>query len=359
MSGKFNDFDSSKIGQTFKRTKFNSVKADQSNIFRVLPPFGKLGPQNKIAQYWAVHYGFAYSKRNNKSIPITCSKVTKYENNKPVVTQRCPLCDKVEAMENAIKALAINADNQAAALTLAEKLKSMNLDKKYYLNVLTRENTVEVLKVGIKHFKALESELKRLRDELGRNAAGITGGLFLDFRKSGKGRDTVFTVTPFTMVQRDPNTGELTSKYMSSDLTTDTLTTIERDAKELTDLFRAFSVEDLTLISKGDEATIQRLFSAPVQDEAEDESGDEGTAESVSQSAAIDNAMDEALANTLKKNAAPTAAVLTSNPPQAPVMAAQVNTPVQATTTTVSAGFDAHKKPLTVDEIIAQFQKGG
>jgi hypothetical protein len=347
----FKDFDPDKVGQKFIKTKINYVKPEQSNVYRVLPPFGSLAEQNKIAQYWVVHYGFAKSK-SGKNIPVPCGQASKFENGKKVITQACSMCDKMKAMENAVEALraANSPGHQAALLALETKLKDLSTDKKYYMNVMTREKTVEVLKIGHKQWLALEAARKRLKDEFGYNAFGITNGLFLDFRKAGKNRDTTFSVDPATITTRDSQTGTPKMEYITSNLTADDLGRIEKDAKDLTMLFRTFSLEDIALIAKGDESTIQRLFSNPVND-VEDSPEDDDSA--------IDAATTEALKMagiTTGLTATATTASTTTTTQSTTVSAP--TTPAAATTQAPTTPVPPQSRLLTSQEIIDSFLKG-
>lgn len=352
MSNQFGDFDPNKTGQKFTKTKTRWVVADQSNVYRVLPPFGTLRESNKYAQYWTVHWGFVKSK-SGKSIPVACGEETKWENGKKTITKNCPLCDKIKALNNALTAIKNqnNPANQPTILALESKLKSLSTDKKFYMNVLNLEGAVEVLGIGYKQFKELEAKAKILRDTRNFNVAGITNSLFLDFRKSGKGRDTVFPIEPAMISVRDPATGELSEKYRTSNLTPDDLARISAEAKELTTLFRTFTNEDLALIAQGDEGTIKRLFSNPVQDEVDAEEED-SQADQDALNAAAAAALQTAVANS---NAAAKSVSAPSTPVQTAAPAATVTPAATKTVDPIVAAQAAMQQPLTTDQILANF----
>lgn len=360
--GSFGDFDPDKIGQKWAKLQIKYVEKDKSNVYRVLPPFGSLREANKIGQYWTVHYGFVKSKKG-KSIPVACGKETRFENGKQVVVRGCPLCDKISAIENALKTLESqnNPANETNILTLKAKLETLQTDKKFYLNALSLEGSVVVLKISYKHMKSLEAEIKRLRKDAGFNAAGVTGGLYLDFQKSGNSFDTTFTVIPSMITTRDPSTGQHNMQYRTSDLSASDMEKISKDAKDLTTLFRTFSAEDLALIAKGDESTITRLFSNPVN-EVEEEVADD---ESEELNAATADALKAAV--NAPVNTATVQPVVVQQTVQTPVQPPLVTVQQQAPTPTVQtpvvnpllAAQATLNQPLTTDQILKQFLNKG
>ena|ERR1700677_1126418 len=360
----FGDYDPDKAGQRFGSMKTKKVEKDKSNIYRILPPQGKLRDQMKLGQYWVIHYGFAKSK-NGKNIPIACAEKAKWEDKKKIITQACPLCDHHTAMKNAYEALVARPDaaSQNSAGTLKARLDDMSVDKKYYLNALSQEGTVEVFKLGYKHFKALEAELKDIKAKYGIIATSLGDGLYLDFKKSGMGRDTIFTVTPYAITERKQD-GSFSSTLVSSKLTDADIERISKDVKELTTLYKEFAVEDLLLVAKGDEETKRRLFTAPTSTVEDEDSGDdEGVTAGSTGTGTVGNAAASYMTGsdggvgttTLKQAPAPTASA-----PIAETVATPVATVAKvAAATTVLPPVVPPAGNLSVDEIIAQFAAGG
>lgn len=376
----FGSYDPAKAGQRFTKRKINSVKKDESNVFRVLPPYGKLRDKNRISFYWKLHYGFVKSK-SGKSIPIACIEESKYENKVKIITKRCPLCDKIAAMQNALAALSTRPDGQAASLAITQQLEGMlNYGKPtsnhHYMNVLTRAGAAELLKIGHKHMNALNDTLGKISAELHVQATALDQGLYLDFRRSGKGSDAIQTVNTFQITERDPQTGDLKPRYVESRLTPQDAERILKDVSELSELYRVFSAEDLILISRGDEETIKRLFSAPTEAEEEEP---ENTQQ------AVNGLVADAMTNYMAQGqptAAPAPAVAPTPAPAptagftgwpapapaapqapAPQPAPVAATPTPAPTAAAPVGLTPvvmpSTSPMSVDQIIAQFSRGG
>jgi hypothetical protein len=379
-SNGFGSYDPGKAGQKFKKRKINNIEKDQSNVYRVLPPYGKLRDKNRISAYWKLHYGFVKSK-TGKSIPVACIEESKTENKVKTITKRCPLCDKIAAMQNALTALSARPDGQAASLAITQQLEGMlNYGKPtsnhHYLNVLTKTGTVELLKIGHKHMGVLEDTLNKIKAQLHIVATAPESGLFLDFSRSGKGSAAVQTVVPYMITDRDPATGTLMPRYVESKLTAQDTERILAEVNELTELYRVFSTEDLILISRGDEETIKRLFSAPTEAEEEDpKDAQEAVNGLVADAMTNYMAQGQITAAPIPTVAAPTPApaptsftgwpaagtTTAATPTQAPQPAATAaaTAPTTATPMGLNPIVMPSNSPMSVDQIIAQFSRGG
>ena len=376
----FGSYDPSKAGQRFTKKKINGIKENVSNVYRVLPPYGKLRDKNRISFYWKLHYGFVQSK-SGKSIPIACIEESKTENKVKTITKRCPLCDRIAAMQNALEALKLRQDGQAAALALSKQLEGMlNYGKPtanhHYLNVLTREGSIELLKIGHKQMKALESALDDIKDQLKLLAVSPDQGLYLDFRRSGKGGDATQKVVPYMITDRDPATGNLVPRYVESKLGPQDIERVLKEVSELTELYRLFTAEELLLVAKGDQETIKRLFSSPTSTEAEaEEEEPESQKETVNGlvADAVTNYMAQGQTAAPAQTSAPTpapapgfvptpapapAATVTATPGPAPTSATTTQSPTPPASPAGLTPIVVPSGPLSVDDIINQFSRG-
>lgn len=355
----FGDYDPDKAGQRYSGMKTKKVEKDKSNVYRILPPQGKLKDRMELGQYWVIHYGFAKSK-TGKNIPIACVEKFRWgDDKKKVITQRCPMCDYHKAVQTAFDSVKDKGDapSQAQALALNTKLEDLSVDKKYYTNALSLEGTVEIFKIGYKHMKALEAELKNIKKKYGVIATSLSDGLYLDFSKSGTGRDTVFTVTPYQITERKPD-GSFSSTLVSSRLTDADIERVSKDVKELTTLFKEFSAEDIALVVKGDEETKKRLFSAPTSEVEDESSGDDESAGTIASAGAVGNAAASYMTGDVGVVGPAPVATLKQAP--APVAAQVVVTPLAAAPQPApTAAVLPPAQGLSVDQIIAQFANGG
>lgn len=256
-------YDPNKASESFTKKVYFSIEKDQANVFRFLPPYGALATTNKIGHYWSIHFGFKGS--NDKMKPIPC--IFKKDRD-GIVTQACPLCDKVTALGNALKTLKASGGNPAIVAELEAKLDKMNLDKAFYLNVVDASGKVGILQLRYKPFKALETEIKRLWNEEKVNAVSPGEGVMFDIRRTGMGRETQYSVNPARMTIQDPTSLKFYQMYKTFNVDDAIIARMEKEAGELTALYKIFGVEDLIAIASGDPKVIDRLFARPEKNDA-------------------------------------------------------------------------------------------
>lgn len=283
-------YDPNKASESFTKKVYFSIEKDQANVFRFLPPYGALATTNKIGHYWSIHFGFKGS--NDKMKPIPC--IFKKDRD-GIVTQACPLCDKVTALGNALKTLKASGGNPAIVAELETKLDKMNLDKAFYLNVVDASGKVGILQLRYKPFKALETEIKRLWNEEKVNAVSPGEGVMFDIRRTGMGRETQYSVTPARMTIQDPTSLKFYQSYKTLNVDDAIIGRMEKEAGELTALYKIFGVEDLIAVASGDPKVIDRLFARP---EKVDATAVEAEEEETSTSAAQPAAQQQAVAPT-------------------------------------------------------------
>lgn len=197
-------FGKGKIGNdtqgTFKKRNTWSLKeSDTENVYRVFPAMHSLAEQEKWAQYIVVHWGFSGVDANDptktRMRPFNCTEITDRNRNKIC---HCPQCDyyaERKAEHDAAEAgLVANGATKAAieeALgPLKGYLKAFSPDKKFYLAVMNQAGEFGHLKIGYKAKKLLDAKLKELLAQKKINGLALEEGVWFNFKRSGKGRET-------------------------------------------------------------------------------------------------------------------------------------------------------------------------
>lgn len=260
-----------KIGSTnfsgnAKREWFN-LKANEANLFRILPPLFSLADKGQFAKYYASHSIWFKSKPEEKNRPYHFQCIEKVNKETKLIEEHCPFCDQAVANKDqyeAGKAKGVPKD-QLDAFNKAHVF-PYQVDKKFYTNAVNTDNVVGLLPVGIKAFRALQDRLMDIRAQYqGLDATGMDG-VFLNFKKTQKfkgDRDTVYTIDTATETANVNGQYQTTLKMHS--LTDKFITYLEQSARDLGSLFKEITSEDMkALLSASDEnkgILLERLFS--------------------------------------------------------------------------------------------------
>jgi hypothetical protein len=177
-----------------------------SNIFRILPPM-KSGLEDGIwAAFFAQHFGYSgvdkVDASKQKARPFACPKKENFTTK--MVTVGCAECDKREAQEALLAArkAALEAEGHSEEeidsilAPLKSWCKNHNQDRKWYINVVNQKNEFGVIAIPHKAYQKLKAVIKRLMEEDGRPdpIADYDKGVWFDFRRTGKGRNTEYDV---------------------------------------------------------------------------------------------------------------------------------------------------------------------
>lgn len=245
---------------------------DGSNIFRVLPPFGKLKNDGIIAKYWAV-YWLPTTKKNRKGEDINRPVPSVFQKTKDgkVVTPD-PIHDKVELLTKNLAAMKASGQHPAAVVEALEKrLEGLRVDKAYYVNVISPAGEIGVLKLRYTAFQALKEKLREL-EKVQIDPINVGVGVFFDFKKGkdDKGK-TVYGVDIHQKTSRDPNTGGFKTEIVEAKIDQSVLDRMEKEAFDLLTLYKVLSAEEQAMAASLDPAVIDRIFARPEDSEAEDE----------------------------------------------------------------------------------------
>lgn len=178
---------------------------DGDNVFRVLPAMGDLAAEGRWSFYHAVHFGYKNSAGKLRPFNSTFKK------NKQGMTV---IPDAALERINKLTAMMEQAKAQGNAAQF-EKLNALvgrgpnskaqfNIDKKHYMNALDAQGNVVILAISHKAKLALEAEITSQR------AKGLDPlapeGCYLNFKRTGKGNDTLVQVS----VARDAQDNKVT-----------------------------------------------------------------------------------------------------------------------------------------------------
>lgn len=260
-----------KIGTTnfsggAKREWF-SLKANEQNLFRVLPPLFSMAEKGQYAKYYASHSIWFKSKPEEKARPYHFQCIEKVNKETKLIDNHCPFCDQYRAnkaqydagKERGIPKEQLDAYNKSHVYPF-------QVEKKFYVNAVNTDNVVGLMPVGIKAFRALQDRLMDIRAQYqGLDATGMDG-VFLNFKKTQKfkgDRDTVYTVDTATETVNVNGQFQTTLKMHS--LTEKFISYLEQSARDLGSLFKEIGSEDMkALLSASDEnkgILLERLFS--------------------------------------------------------------------------------------------------
>jgi hypothetical protein len=114
------------------------------------------------------------------------------------------------------------------------------------MNVVDLQGNVGLFKIGHRGYQALKAEIDRLRSE-GVDPIGVENGRYFVFSRSGKGRDTIYTVTEYKQKQQmtgpDGQTIVVDAPFPHS-LNDAILNKLETDAFELNKVYPSVTAEE-------------------------------------------------------------------------------------------------------------------
>lgn len=172
---------------------------DGNNVFRILPPIGKLAEAGKWSMYYRVEWGYKNSEGKNKPF-LDCRKVnfqTKMVEIESAAHLRREALKKQK--EQIVEAFRAGNATKEQVQEVTDLLKQYNLDSKHYLNVVDLNGEIGLLKIGHKAKLSLDSELKKLR-ETGVDPLSVDDGRFINFFRSNPEtgfRDIVTTASVY------------------------------------------------------------------------------------------------------------------------------------------------------------------
>lgn len=217
-----------------------AFKKDQNTfILRVLPPMGELADAGKWSVYHRVEFG--YKTSDGKLKPFLSPRVVNFNGMVEVESEAHKRREALKAQAEQAKQSGDTATEQRCK----ELLRTYNQDAKHYMNVVDLNGNVGLFKIGHRGYQALKAEIDRLRSE-GVDPIGIENGRYFVFNRSGKGRDTVYTVNEYKQKQEiDGPNGKMTvDAPFPHSLNDAILSKLETDAFELNKVYPSVTAEE-------------------------------------------------------------------------------------------------------------------
>lgn len=299
---------------------------DGDNMFRILPPMGKLARSGKWSQYYRVEWGYKNSAGKNR--PFQDVRVVSYETKMVEVESAAHLRREALKTKSTELVAALRKDPTNSALKqqyrdTVEAIKLFNLDSKYYLNAIDLNGQIGLLKIGSRAFKALKVEIDKLRKQ-GVDPLSVDNGRFFNFNRSnatGNFQDTAYQVTVY---QENVSVGgETYRKDKVHKLDESIISRLSDEAYELSGMYPSVTAAQVErMVKEGASAVDEILGSGNFRVEASEDDED------ASQEAAP-------ITKQLVKETAALAVETTPEP--APTAKAAAPAPAAATTTAESS----------------------
>lgn len=245
------------------KKKNNFRLQDGDNIFRILPPLGELAAEGIWAVYDSMHWGYKGSRGMR---PFKC--IQKKDFKTKMIKVQCPECDKIAEktalVEDHKKSLAAQGKSPEeiaeSVKPLSDWLFSHNLDKKWYLNVLTQDGKIGRLAIPHKMYTQLQEVITDLVSKQGVDPIGVEGGLWFNLVRTGKGLQTTHRVA--VVEQMETINGRAMRTYKPAPLTQEVLQRVGTEAYDLKNAVKSLSFDDIQLIVKsgGDPEIVDAIF---------------------------------------------------------------------------------------------------
>ena len=238
-----------------KKTSFKIQNGD--NVYRILPPLGKLADAGKWYEYYRVEWGYKNSAGQNKpfqDVRKVNFKTKMVEVESAAHLRREALKERKDEIVAAFKAGNATKDQVEDAVAL---VKRYNLDAKYYLNAVNLEGKIGLLKLNSSLMKALRSTIET-QQKKGVDPLAVENGLYLNFHRSnetGKLQDWVFSVTPYQQNVKATVNGQETIVQQAVTHTMDEafISRLSSEAFELADMYPVLTAEQVEeLVKAGD-----------------------------------------------------------------------------------------------------------
>jgi hypothetical protein len=261
---------------------------DGDNVYRILPPMGKLAKAGKWNMYYRVEWGYKNSAGKNR--PFQDVRVVNRETKMVEVESAAHL--RREALKEAKTKLVAELRKNPTDSTLKAKLnelndaiKQYNLDSKYYMNAIDLNGQIGLLKIGHKAFMALKTEIDKLRKQ-GIDPLSVENGRFFNFNRSnatGNFQDTAYQVTPYK--ERVTVNGETYEKDKVHKIDDAIIARLSDEAYELSNMYPEVTAAQVEAMVKGGAAAVDQVLGAGDNRSADSEDDDGGSEEATTTTA--------------------------------------------------------------------------
>jgi hypothetical protein len=256
---------------------------DGDNVFRILPPMGKLAKKGFWNQYYRVEWG--YKNTAGKNRPFQDVRVQNFQTKMVEVESAAHL--RREALKESKAALVLELRKNPTDTALKTKMGELNdlirlynLDAKYYMNAIDLNGQIGLLKIGSRAFKALKVEIDKLRTT-GVDPLSVENGRFFNFNRSnatGNFQDTAYQVTPYK--ESVVVNGETYAKDKVHKIDQTIIDRLSDEAFELSGMYPEVTAAQVEAMVKGGAAAVDQILGAGnsrVADSEDDETVDTST----------------------------------------------------------------------------------
>lgn len=219
---------------------------DGDNVYRILPPMGKLAKAGVYSRYFRVVWG--YKDSSGRLRPFISPRVQNFKTK--MVEVDCAATNRVERLKNELvdsfkqaKEFAKNKQPLPEQLkTRLEELKELvgskgrfNIDSKHHMNALSQDGKIGLLKLAGRGMQALRAEFKTL-EATNVDATGVEGGRFMVIHREGTALDTTYSVKELKEQVQSQEYG-LVERSMPHNLTESIISRLEAEAYQLDDIY--------------------------------------------------------------------------------------------------------------------------
>ncbi len=234
-------------GKEYANLKLDDGKAI---VARILPAMHSLREKDLCMISHAVHFGYAVPDQNNpgKTFPRPFACIEEKDFNSKMIITSCPQCREYEKKEQerddlksakftAWKKQGVLDEKQLEALAkddpelkaMGEWLYKYNRDFKWYMNVVTLDGQLGVLRIADKAKKKLVNLINDLRKKGIEPISDLDKGVYFTFLRTGNWSNTDFTVVEYMEELEDKSGTRRKWAPLSDDV-------LERAIKNLPDL---------------------------------------------------------------------------------------------------------------------------
>jgi len=255
-----------KVGQA----KFGSQKKffkfeDGDNVYRILPALGELADKGIWSKYYKVCWGYKNSEGRTKLFqdPRVVNRETKMVEVESAAFQRI---EQLKAKQAELKA---GGADKATMDKMQSMLMRFNIEGKHHVNAVNLNGEIGLLKIGHKAKMALDAIVKKLREEEGLNVLGIENGLYVNFSRTGRGRDTLYQVNLYMQKVKANVNGQETviEQRLTQTMNDAFISRLDQEAFELSDMYPAPTGEEVEAIVNGGpealDAVMEKYKKAP------------------------------------------------------------------------------------------------
>lgn len=240
-----------KLGKTKlggERKEIFTIK-DDDNVYRPLPPMGKLADAGVFSRYFRVVWG--YKDSQGKLRPFISPRVQNFKTK--MVEVDCAAFNRINSLKDELDVATKAAKASAKAGTAITKAQKdnlerlndlvgrkgrFNIDSKHHMNVLSSDGKIGCLKLAGRGMTGMRALFKTLESkDKGIDPTAVENGRFLNINRQGTGLDTVYTVSELKeTVDID---GEEYEKAIPHNLTDSIISRLSAEAFELDEIYPA------------------------------------------------------------------------------------------------------------------------